>query len=124
MGVSTMGDEGCMQIVIDKLNVAASVGIHQHERGAPQAVLMDAVLQYRTPGRWPEYFVDYERMCSDIATFLIMRPHTELLESLAVDVTTWLLDRYPSLYHVEVALQKPRARRNFATFSVKYQRSR
>lgn len=113
-----------MQIVIDKLQVAASVGIHQHERGAAQAVLMDAVLQYGARGRWTESFVDYERVCRDLATSLIMRPHTELLESLAIDVTAWLLEQYPPLSHVEVTLQKPRARKNSATFSVRYQRSR
>ena len=99
-------------VFVEGLEVLARVGIHAHEHEAPQPVMIDARLGYRcmptetTAQEW----IDYERYCERLTRFLETKPHTRLLETLAVELAMLSFGEWDALEAVTLALHKPKIR--------------
>lgn len=102
------------RVFIDELVVAAHVGIHAHEHGKPQPVVIDASLVYAGEPCESEAaagaMIDYERYCARVVQFLDTRPHTRLLETLALDLAELSFREWPALAALTLALHKPKIR--------------
>ncbi|KGR95691.1 MULTISPECIES: dihydroneopterin aldolase [Burkholderia] len=99
-------------VFVDALKVPARIGIHPHEHAAPQPVVLDARLAYR---REPseasgDGWIDYDAYCARIASFLAHKPHTRLLETLALEIAVLSFDEWPALDALTLALHKPKIR--------------
>lgn len=98
-------------VFVDGLIAQTRVGIHAHEYGAPQRVVVDARLGYRRmPSEDVDGWIDYERFCQQVTTFLAEKPHTRLLETLAVEIATLSFSHWPALDALTLALHKPKIR--------------
>ena len=99
------------QVFVDELIAHTRVGIHAHEYAAPQPVVVDARLGYRwMPSEAADEWIDYERYCQQVTTFLEQKPHTRLLETLAVELATLSFTQWPALETLTLALHKPKIR--------------
>ena len=99
------------QVFVDELVADTRVGIHAHEYLAPQRVVLDARLVYRCmPSETDDGWVDYESYCQQVTTFLAEKPHTRLLETLAVELAALSFVQWPALEHLTLALHKPKIR--------------
>jgi dihydroneopterin aldolase len=87
------------RIVVDELVVPTRIGLHAHEHLAAQPVAIDASLLYRgVPGEAAAHeLVDYEAWCARVSGFLEQKPHTRLLEMLAVEIAALSFDEWPAL---------------------------
>ncbi|AIP00009.1 dihydroneopterin aldolase [Burkholderia pseudomallei] len=99
-------------VFVDALKVPARIGIHAHEHAAPQPVVIDARLAYR---REPseasgDGWIDYDAYCARLASFLARKPHTRLLETLALEIAVLSFDEWPALDALTLALHKPKIR--------------
>ncbi|MBN3846203.1 dihydroneopterin aldolase [Paraburkholderia sp. Ac-20342] len=97
-------------VFVEALSVPVHVGIHAHEHGAPQPVVIDARLGYGGAPDESGEWIDYDGWCTRIADFLAHKPHTRLLETLAVDVAALSFREWPALQTLELALHKPKIR--------------
>jgi dihydroneopterin aldolase len=98
-------------VFVDELIAHTRVGIHAHEYAAPQPVVVDARLGYRCmPSEAADEWIDYERYCQQVTTFLAEKPHTRLLETLAVELATLSFTQWPALETLTLALHKPKIR--------------
>jgi 7,8-dihydroneopterin aldolase/epimerase/oxygenase len=100
------------RIVVDELVVSTRIGLHAHEYRAPQPVAIDASLMYRgVPGEASAHeLIDYEAWCERVTSFLETKPHTRLLEVLAVEIAALSFDEWPALDAVTLLLYKPKIR--------------
>lgn len=100
------------RVFIDELVVSTRIGLHAHEYAAPQPVIVDASLLYRgEPSEEGVHaMIDYERYCECITAFLADKPHTRLLEALAVEVAELSFREWPALDGLTLALHKPKIR--------------
>ncbi|TCK38437.1 dihydroneopterin aldolase [Paraburkholderia sp. BL8N3] len=100
------------RIVVDELVVPTRIGLHAHEHLAAQPVAIDASLLYRgVPGEAAAHeLVDYEAWCARVSGFLEQKPHTRLLEMLAVEIAALSFDEWPALDAVTLLLYKPKIR--------------
>jgi 7,8-dihydroneopterin aldolase/epimerase/oxygenase len=98
------------RVFIEGLVVPTRVGIHEHEHAAAQPVAIDASLTYRCVPSESGAWIDYERYCERIAAFLAAKPHTRLLETLAVEIAALSFGEWPALDAVTLALHKPKIR--------------
>ncbi|TKC81273.1 dihydroneopterin aldolase [Trinickia terrae] len=98
------------RVFIDELLVPTRVGIHAHEHAAPQTVVIDASLTYRCVPSEEGGWIDYERYCERIAAFLATKPHTRLLETLAVEIAALSFLEWRALDALTLALHKPKIR--------------
>lgn len=100
------------RVFIDELVVATRIGLHGHEYAAPQPVVIDASLLYRAePSEEGAYaMIDYERYCERVSAFLADKPHTRMLETLAVEVAELSFREWPALEALTLALHKPKIR--------------
>jgi 7,8-dihydroneopterin aldolase/epimerase/oxygenase len=106
-------------IVVDELAVCTRVGLHAHEYGAPQPVVIDARLRYRgTPGE--EGLIDYDGWCSRIVAFMESKPHTRLLETLALEIAALSFDGWSSLDALTITLSKPKIREGTRRLGVEF----
>ena len=100
------------RIVVDELIVSTRIGLHAHEHLAPQPVAIDASLHYR--GEPSESgardLIDYESWCERVTRYLEGKPHTRLLESLAVELAALSFDEWPALDAITLLLYKPKIR--------------
>lgn len=112
---------GGWRIVVDELLVGTHVGLHPHEHGAPQPVVIDASLHYRgVPSEAsaqrhsddPAELIDYDGWCTVVQDFLATKPHTRLLEMLAVEIAALSFERWPALDALTIFLYKPKIRAN------------
>ena len=87
---------------------AVAIGLHV----APQPVVLDASLTYRCePSEEGTHaMIDYERYCNRVSEFLTTKPHTRMLETLAVEIAQLSFDEWPALDALTVALYKPKIR--------------
>nr|WP_242539051.1 dihydroneopterin aldolase [Trinickia acidisoli] len=98
-------------VFVDGLIAHTRVGIHAHEYAAPQRVVVDARLGYRcAPSEAADGWIDYERYCQQVTAFLAEKPHTRLLETLAVEVAALSFTQWPVLETLTLALHKPKIR--------------
>ena len=100
------------RVFIDELVVQTRIGIHAHEHLAPQSVVIDASLAYRcAPSEEGTHaMIDYERYCNRVSEFLSAKPHTRLLETLAVEIALLSFDEFPALDALTLCLHKPKIR--------------
>lgn len=98
------------RVFIDELVVPTRIGIHPHEHVAPQPIVIDASLTYRCVPSETGGWIDYERYCERIAAFLATKPHTRLLEMLAVEMAMLSFREWPALDALTLALHKPKIR--------------
>jgi dihydroneopterin aldolase len=100
------------RVFIDELVVTTRIGLHAHEYVAPQPVVIDASLLYRgEPSEEGAHaMIDYERYCGRVSAFLADKPHTRMLETLAVEVAELSFREWPALDALTLALYKPKIR--------------
>jgi 7,8-dihydroneopterin aldolase/epimerase/oxygenase len=99
------------RIVVDELMVMTRVGLYEREHEGPQPVCIDASLRYRsTPYESDDGLIDYEAWCNRVSAFLSEKPHTRLLETLAVEVAALSFDEWPALDALTLTLHKPKIR--------------
>ena len=100
------------RVFIDELVVPTRIGIHAHEHEAPQPVVIDASLAYRcVPSEQGAHaWIDYERYCECVTSFLSVKPHTRLLETLVVEIAALSFCEWPALDALTLALHKPKIR--------------
>jgi 7,8-dihydroneopterin aldolase/epimerase/oxygenase len=99
------------RVVVEALMVKTRVGLYEHEHEGPQPVCIDASLRYRgMPHESGDGLIDYEAWCNRVSEFLAMKPHTRLLETLAVEVAALSFDEWPALDALTLSLHKPKIR--------------
>ncbi len=95
-------------ILIDKLEMFARIGVTEQERAQPQRVTVSLVLEPRAAfsdlGDRLENTVDYAQVCVAAKEIAAARERN-LIETLAEDIATGLLRRFP-LRAVEVVARK------------------
>jgi dihydroneopterin aldolase len=98
------------RVFIDELVAVTRIGLHAHEYVAPQPVTIDASLHYRgEPSEEGAHaMIDYERYCGRVSAFLADKPHTRMLETLAVEVAELSFREWPALDALTLALHKPK----------------
>ncbi|MDR5818594.1 MULTISPECIES: dihydroneopterin aldolase [unclassified Caballeronia] len=105
-----MGGRG-WRVVVDELIVQTRVGLYEHEHEGPQPVCIDASLHYRAmPDESDDGLIDYEAWCNRVSAFLETKPHTRLLETLAVEIAALSFDEWPALDALTLTLHKPKIR--------------
>jgi 7,8-dihydroneopterin aldolase/epimerase/oxygenase len=105
-----MGGQG-WRVVVDELIVKTRVGLYEHEHERPQPVCIDASLRYREmPHESSDGLIDYEAWCNRVSAFLETKPHTRLLETLAVEIAALSFDEWPALDALTLTLHKPKIR--------------
>ena len=99
------------RVVIDELIVMTRIGLYEHEHCAPQPVCIDASLRYcGTPHEARDGLIDYEAWCNRVTAYLEAKPHTRLLETLAVEIAALSFDGWPALDALTLMLHKPKIR--------------
>nr|WP_233451544.1 dihydroneopterin aldolase [Paraburkholderia caribensis] len=100
------------RVFVDELVVATRIGIHAHEHLAAQPVVIDASLSYcgEPSEEGTHAMIDYERYCNRVSEFLSVKPHTRMLETLAVEVALLSFAEWPALEAITLALHKPKIR--------------
>ncbi|SAK68460.1 dihydroneopterin aldolase [Caballeronia hypogeia] len=99
------------RVVVDELMVKTRVGLYEHEHEGPQPVCIDASLRYRgMPHESNDGLIDYEAWCNRVSAFLEEKPHTRLLETLAVEIAALSFDEWPALDALTLTLHKPKIR--------------
>jgi 7,8-dihydroneopterin aldolase/epimerase/oxygenase len=103
---------GGWHIFVDELVAQTRIGIHAHEHVAPQPIVIDAWLAYRcVPSEEGGHaWIDYERYCESVTSFLSTKPHTRLLEMLAVELAALSFREWSALDALRLALHKPKIR--------------
>jgi dihydroneopterin aldolase len=96
------------KIFVRGLKVEAAIGIYDHEHGRTQPLIIDAVITVGThPIHGLKDTLNYE-LVGQFARDIIARGHIKLVESLAEDIATHLLE-LPIAHAVEVTINKPEA---------------
>jgi dihydroneopterin aldolase len=105
------GGRGC-RIVVDELVVPTRIGLYAREHLAPQPVAIDASLHYRgVPAEENAHeLIDYEAWCAGVSAYLESKPHTRLLETLAVEIAALSFTEWPALDALTLLLYKPKIR--------------
>ena len=99
------------RVVVDELVVKTRIGLYEHEHRAPQPVCIDASLRYRgMPHESDDGLIDYEAWCNRVSAFLETKPHTRLLETLAVEIAALSFAEWPALDALTLMLHKPKIR--------------
>jgi 7,8-dihydroneopterin aldolase/epimerase/oxygenase len=100
------------RIVVDELVVPTRIGLYAREHLAPQPVAIDASLHYRgVPAEENAHeLIDYEAWCAGVSDYLESKPHTRLLETLAVEIAAMSFTRWPALDTLTLLLYKPKIR--------------
>ena len=100
------------RIVVDELVVSTRIGLHAQEHLAPQPVAIDASLHYRgVPAEENAHeLIDYESWCARVSEYLERKPHTRLLETLAVEIAALSFIQWPALDALTLLLYKPKIR--------------
>jgi dihydroneopterin aldolase len=97
-------------VFVEGLSVPARVGIHPHERGQPQPLVIDAQLGYRSVPKEESDWIDYESWCARLAEFLAKKAHTRLLETLVAEVAALSFRGWPALDSLTLEVHKPKIR--------------
>lgn len=115
-----------MWVFVDDMTVEMFVGIHDHEHHERQPVTFSLELRY---GYLPveggaHDFVDYECLCNDLSVFLEGKPHTRLLEALALEIAGFIFVKWSAIDELVVVLHKPKARKHSRRLGVELRWSR
>ncbi|SAL78719.1 dihydroneopterin aldolase [Caballeronia peredens] len=99
------------RVIVEELIVKTRVGLYEHEHEGPQRVCIDASLHYfGTPHESDDGLIDYEAWCNRVSAFLEAKPHTRLLETLAVEIAALSFDEWLALDALTLMLHKPKIR--------------
>lgn len=100
------------RIVVDELVVPTRIGLYAREHLAPQPVAIDASLHYQgVPAEDNAHeLIDYETWCAGVSAYLESKPHTRLLETLAVEIAALSFTGWPALDALTLLLYKPKIR--------------
>jgi dihydroneopterin aldolase len=97
------------RILLEDFRVPISIGIHEFERGGPQPVLVNVMLEFGDdwvdPGDRIEHALDYDFLREGIVA-LVQNRHFNLQETLAEEILKLCLER-PGLKRVKVWTRKP-----------------
>ncbi len=97
---------------IKGLRIDCIVGIYAHERRDPQTVELDIELDYDfTAAARSDAIsnaIDYDLVAAGVATLLHKRQF-QLLEAMAEEAVTWLLERFVAVRAVRLEIRKPAA---------------
>ena len=112
---------------LKSLRIDCIVGIHAHEREAPQAVIIDIDLDYDFAGAAGadaiDKAVDYDRVASSV-TELVQRRGFQLIETMAEETAAMLLARLAPVQTVRLEIRKPAAVPAAACAFVRVERTR
>ncbi|MCE9608778.1 MAG: dihydroneopterin aldolase [Chthoniobacter sp.] len=96
------------RILIDSLELSACIGVPDDERATTQRLTVNLVLEpigdFTALDDAIENTVDYFHVCEEVKALTLARPR-RLLETLAEDLATMLLDHFP-LQSVGLELRK------------------
>lgn len=90
----------------------AWVGVHPYERTAAQKIVIDARLGYAGVASFTTRYIDYDEFCTKLEDLLREKPHTELLETLAIDIALWSFNEFSMLSTFSISICKPKIRSN------------
>lgn len=109
------------------LRVECIVGIHEHERQTPQAVIMDIELDYDfAPAAASEAIgdaVDYDGVARRV-TALVQQRAFQLIETMAEETAAMLLGELAAVRRVRLEIRKPAAVPAAACSFVRVERGR
>ena len=112
---------------LKSLQVDCIVGIYEHERQAPQTVIMDIDLDYDFAAAAGSDAigdaVDYDRVASGV-TELVQRRAFQLIETMAEETAAMLLARLAQVRTVRLEIRKPAAVPAAACSFVRVERTR
>lgn len=95
-------------VIVRNLAIALSIGVHDHEKRAPQRLLVSVEADIAPSGGEDDRLdatLDYDLICGFIRS-LAGRPHVELQETVARAVLDFVL-RLPGVAHAVVETRKP-----------------
>lgn len=110
---------GCYRILIRDLQLMASVGVHAHERDAPQPIRLNLDLQVRRGGPGLGV-VDYDAIVTEV-TALMARGHIDLVEDVADQIMDFCLTD-PRVDEMTVRVEKLNAIERTASVGVEMTR--
>ncbi|MGQ0614638.1 MAG: dihydroneopterin aldolase [Planctomycetaceae bacterium] len=115
------------RIFLRDLSVQAVIGVHERERAAPQPLLLDLDLELDLAG--PGLSDRLEESVDYAAVAALVRGHVEgsayrLVERLACAVAELVLERWPPVRAVRVAVTKPAAVAGAGRVGVEVRRTR
>ena len=110
------------RVFVEKLTLQARVGIHPHERAAPQelVVSIDAAVSTDSAAAQIDEVVCYENLVAQVKE-IIAAQHYELLEVLAEKIADRLLAD-GRISHLRLRLEKPQAIAEVATVGIEIER--
>lgn len=113
------------RVFVRGLELQARLGVHAHEKAAPQRILVHVDLAVREgeEGVGPDRLsrvVDYEAVVVQVRE-VIARGHVLLVETLAETIAEWVL-RDRRVAEVEVTIEKPDAFPDVASVGVTVRR--
>lgn len=115
------------KIIICDLKLEMSIGIYEHEKTAPQTVIVNVRLDVSTnlnaPMKDIEEVVSYEDIIKQIEK-LAVKKHYNLLERFADDIAQMCLNFDDKIQAAEVRAVKPNIIDNTASVGVHIKRSR
>jgi dihydroneopterin aldolase len=95
-------------VIVRNLSIPLSIGVHEHERRAPQRLLVSVEAAIGASAGEADRLdgtLDYDLLC-DFIRSLASRPHVELQETVARQVLEFTL-RLPGVTHATVETRKP-----------------
>src|SRR5260370_8948201 len=97
---------------VDARVVPTRSGLYAKEHLTPQPVAIDASLHYRgVPAEENAHeLIDYEAWCAGVSAYLESKPHTRLLETLAVEIAGLSFTERPAPDAPPLLLYKPKIR--------------
>ena len=116
---------GLRHVFVNRLAVEASIGIHPHEKQAPQTIWLTIDAGVLEENAMPEAIGDvvcYEDICK-IATALATDGHIDLVETLAERIADRLMED-SRLVQVRVQIEKPQAIEEAASVGIAISRLR
>ena len=97
---------------LKSLQVACIVGVYEQERAQPQPVVIDIELDYDFAAAAGSDAVgdavDYDRVAAEV-TGLVQRREFTLIETMAEDTATMLLERMSQVRAIRLEVRKPHA---------------
>lgn len=106
------------QVSIVGLEVFARIGVYPREQVAPQPIIVDARLGYADATSFAASYIDYDEFCTKLEAFIGVKPHTALLETLAIDIALWSFGEFSGLDNFAVSIYKPKIRNNVERMGV------
>lgn len=116
---------GLRHVFVNRLAVEASIGIHPHEKQAPQTIWLTIDAGVLEENAMPKAIGDvvcYEDICK-IATALATDGHIDLVETLAERIADRLMED-SRLVQVRVQIEKPQAIEEAASVGIAISRLR